>query len=119
MSADNFELILRAQMKSRAAELDRSLRPAPQLGTLLDSPAGATRRFATAPLRFGLGVVAVLALALIVLAGAWHIQAPSGAQPVASLTPTPSPASPSPTLVSPPPSRASPTIAIEQEPAVA
>lgn len=111
MSVDNFELILRARMKSHAAELDRSLHPAPQLQVLLGSPPRAARRFGTASLWFGLGVVATLALALVLISGSRFLEVLPGIQPLASITPTPVPslASPSASPASPPPSRASPT----------
>lgn len=111
MSADNFELIIRARMKAHAAELDRSLRPAPRLQMLLGSPARAARRFGTVSLRLGLGVVATLALVLAVISGPRLFQTLPGTQPLASVTPAPvpSPVSPSASQASPPPSRASPT----------
>jgi hypothetical protein len=108
---DDFEMVIRARMKSHAAELDRSLPPAPPMRALLGSPAKTTRRFGSASLRFGLGMVAAIALVVAVICGDLLFQALPQVQPLATIGPSvvPSLASPSPSLASPPPSRASPT----------
>jgi hypothetical protein len=119
MSADNFELVLRARMKSHAAELDRALRPAPRLSVVLSSGGAAGRRLGRLSLRLVLGVAAAVVLAITLVSGALPLQAPHN-QPVASISPS-TPASPSSTQsLATPPSRASPTpapsITFEVEP---
>ena len=108
MSADNFELALRARMKSHAAELDRSLRPAPRLSAVLSSGGAAGRTLGWLSLRLVLGLAAAVVLAIALASGAPPLQGPRN-QPLASISPsTSASASPTPSLASPP-SRASPT----------
>ncbi len=119
MSTDNFDLVLRARMKSHAAELDRSLRPAPRLGAVLSSGGAAGRRLGWLSLRLVLGLAAAAVLAIAILSGGLPLRAPQN-QPLASVSPsTPASTSPTPSLASPP-SRASPTplpsITYAQEP---
>jgi hypothetical protein len=111
MSVDEFELVLRARIKAQAAELDSSARPAPPLRVLLGSPAAKAGGLATRRLRFGLGMAVALALALGLICGGLLIEARPQVEPLATVTPSPSPplASPSPSLASPPSPRASPT----------
>jgi hypothetical protein len=108
MSQDDLESILRARMKAHAAELDRSLRPAPRLAAVLISGRAAGRRLGRMALGLALGFAAAAVLLVAVLSGALMLRLPATA-PLASIAPSlPSIASPSPTLSSPP-SRASPT----------
>jgi hypothetical protein len=113
MSLDEFELVLRARMKARAAELDRSPRPVPPLRVLLGPPAAGAHRLGAVPLRFALGfalgMVAALALTLALVCGGVLLDGHPQVDPLATVTPSPAPpASPSPSLASPPSSRASP-----------
>ena len=106
MSADNFELVLRAAMKSHAAELDRSLRPAPRLSALLSSGGAAGRTLGWLSVRLVLGLAAAVVLAIALASAAPPLHGPQN-QPLASISPsTSASASPTPSLASP--SRASP-----------
>jgi hypothetical protein len=113
MSADSFERVLRDRLKAGAAELDRSMPPAPSLQALLVSPQAyrPARRPAYLRLGFGLAVAAALAVALI--SGSLLLGQSPAVRPLSSITPsaTPSLATPSQSLItaSPSPSLASPS----------
>ena len=121
MSELDFERNLRDRMRERAAEMDRTARPAPPLRTLLAGGRSAPRR-SFSRVRLAVAAAAVAAAAAAVLAIAQIAGGPanhglSGGSPLLSVTPTPSPAlvtlSPSPSTPAPDPAESpSPTVAV-------
>ena len=106
MSADNFERALRNGMKARAAELDRTVRPAPPLQTLLTSQPPGGRPEGRTRLRLALTVAGVAVLAMVAVSGSLWLGQRPGSGPLSSVTPSSSPslATPSPSLATASPS---------------
>ena len=109
MSADSFERVLRDRLKAGAAELDRSMPPAPSLQALLVSPQAYRPEY----LRLGFGLAVAAALAVALISGSLLLGQSPAVRPLSSITPsaTPSLATPSQSLItaSPSPSLASPS----------
>jgi len=108
MSADNFERALRNGMKARAAELDRTVRPAPPLQTLLTSQPPGGRPEGRTRLRPALTVAGLAVLVTLAVSGSLWLGQRPGSGPLSSVTPSssPSPATPSPSPAAPSPSLA-------------
>jgi hypothetical protein len=109
MSVDNIEQFLGARMKSQAAELDRSFRPAPPLAILLATPAATSGRLRGVA-RLGLAIALAAALTLVFLSGGMLLGSMPHAQPLATISPAPvTSVAPSQSPDAAPASRASPT----------
>lgn len=108
MSADNFERAFRERMRARAAELDRTVRPAPPLQTLLASQRPGGRPEGRTRLRLALTVAGVAVLAMVAVSGSLWLGQRPGSGPLSSVTPSSSPslATPSPSLATASPSLA-------------
>ena len=106
MSADNFERALRDGMKARAAELDRTVRPAPPLQTLLTSQRPGGRPEGRTRLRAALTVAGLAVLVTVAVSGSLWLGQRPGSGPLSSVTPSSSPslATPSPSLATASPS---------------
>ena len=108
MSVDNIEQLLGARMKSQAADLDRSFRPAPPLRALLATPSATSGRLRGVT-RLGLAIALAAALTLVFLSGGLLLGSLPGARPLATISPAPvTSVAPSQSPDAAPASRASP-----------
>jgi hypothetical protein len=91
MSTDDFERDLRSQLTARAAELDLTGRPVPDLQAVLVSPSVYTRSNRRMSLWLGVAVAGAAILALVLLSGSFLLGQRPGSYPLASVTPSASP----------------------------
>ncbi len=91
MSTDDFERDLRSQLTARAAELDLTGRPVPDLQEVLVSPRPYMRPNRRISLWLGVAVAGAAILAVLLLSASLLLGQRSGSYPPASVTPSASP----------------------------